>query len=136
MDKHKPFLTKRNPLNIDYDESESFKLRYLLPTYWLTWIGISFSSLLVFTPQTLRIVIGKLIGLCIYTFNKKRADIARTNIKMCFPNMDNRSIEKMTSRYFSNLGRTFTDFPILWWKKDEAIQKIIEVQQKVLSNGL
>ena len=128
MDKHKPFLTKRNPLNIDYNESENFNLKYLLPTYWLTWIGISFSLLLIFIPQPLRIVIGKFIGLCIYTFNKKRVDIAKTNIKMCFPNMDNASIENMTSKYFSNLGRTFTDFPILWWKKDKAVQKIIEVK--------
>ena len=43
MDKHKPFLTKRNPLNIDHNESERFNLKYLLPTYWLTWIGILFS---------------------------------------------------------------------------------------------
>ena len=42
--------------------------------------------------------------------------------------MDNASIENMTFKYFSNLGRTFTDFPILWWKKDEAVQKIIEVK--------
>ena len=99
MDKHKPFLTKRNPLNIDHNESERFNLKYLLPTYWLTWIGILFSLLLVFTPQALRILIGKFIGLCIYTFNKKRVDIAKTNIKMCFPNMDNASIENMTSKY-------------------------------------
>ena len=103
MDKHKPFLTKRNPLNIDHNESERFNLKYLLPTYWLTWIGILFSLLLVFTPQAIRISIGKLMGLCIYTFNKKRVDIAKTNIKMCFPNMDNASIENMTFKYFLSL---------------------------------
>ena len=53
MDIHKPFLTKCNPLNIDHNESERFNLKYLLPTYWFTWIGILFSLLLVFTPQAI-----------------------------------------------------------------------------------
>tara|TARA_Y100000996_G_scaffold415221_1_gene408793 strand:+ start:2755 stop:3741 length:987 start_codon:yes stop_codon:yes gene_type:complete len=128
MDKRKPFLTKSNPLNYDHSKSENFSLKYLLPTYWITWIGILFSLLLIITPQNLRIVIGKFIGLCIYTLNKKRVDIAKTNIKMCFPTMDDISIRKMTHKYFSNLGRAFADFPILLWRRDEVVQKMIEVK--------
>ncbi|GIS46228.1 MAG: hypothetical protein Ct9H90mP18_05600 [Gammaproteobacteria bacterium] len=42
--------------------------------------------------------------------------------------MDKASIENMTSKNFSNLGRTFTDFPILWWKKMRLSKKIFEVK--------
>ena len=128
MEKHKPFLTQSNPINYDFKERERFLIKYLLPNYWITWIGILFSLLLSMLPHHLRIFTGKFIGICIYHFNKKRVDIARTNIKMCFPNMDIQSIEIMIKNYFSNLGRSFADFPVLWWKNNDSIQKMIEVK--------
>ncbi len=127
MEKHKPFLTHNNPIDYDFTERERFVLKYLLPNYWITWIGILFSLLLSILPHRLRMIAGKIIGSCIYLFNKKRVDIARTNIKMCFTNMDVQSIENMTKNYFLNLGRTFADFPVLWWKNNNSVQKMIEV---------
>ena len=114
----KPFLSDKNPLNLHKDKCEKFHLNYLLPNYWLTWLLILISFFLTYFPHSFRMMLGSLLGKFIYLINKKRRNIAKVNISLCFKNITKKESERILTKYFSWLGRTFLDMPTLWWKNN------------------
>ena len=128
LKKHKPFLSKHNPLNIKEYECEQFSYKFFLPNYWLTWLGILLSLILNYLPHIIRIQLGTLIGIVIYITNKKRRNIAKTNISLCFKSMPDKDVDNLVRKYFKNLGRTFVDIPILWWRSDKVLKSVCKVK--------
>ena len=128
LKKHKPFLSKHNPLNIKEYECEQFSYKFFLPNYWLTWLGILLSLILNYLPHIIRIQLGTLIGIVIYITNKKRRNIAKTNISLCFKSMSDKDVDNLVRKYFKNLGRTFIDIPILWWRSDKVLKSVCKVK--------
>jgi len=128
LKKHKPFLSKHNPLNIKEYECEQFSYKFFLPNYWLTWLGILLSLILNYLPHIIRIQLGTLIGIVIYITNKKRRNIAKTNISLCFKSMSGKDVDNLVRKYFKNLGRTFVDIPILWWRSDKVLKSVCKVK--------
>ena len=133
----KPFLSDKNPLNLHKDKCEKFHLNYLLPNYWLTWLLILISFFLTYFPHSFRMMLGSLLGKFIYLINKKRRNIAKVNISLCFKNITKKESERILTKYFSWLGRTFLDMPTLWWKNNKSLQKICDIENiKYLENEL
>ena len=109
----KAFLSKKNPLNIDFTTAESFSYAYLMPQYWFSWILILFSFILIYLPKKIRINIGSLLGIFIKVSNTKRSRIVMTNLSLCFKSMSNKERKIIHDNYFKNLGKTILDIPSL-----------------------
>ncbi len=126
----KPFLSKKNPLNINQNESESFSMMYLLPNYWFTWLLILFSFVLSYMPQLFRNILGNIVGKIIMTINSKRRNIVMTNLALCFKNKTKNEIKNLCNSYFNYLGRTFIDLPLLWWRTNKSLQNSCQIINK------
>ena len=126
----KPFLSKNNPLNISKSNGEHFSLKYLLPHYWLTWLLLLLSFLLSFMPNTIRVMLGNIVGKLIFLTNSKRRNIVITNLSLCFKSKSQIQINNLCKAYFIYLGRAFIDMSLLWWRSNSFLQKNCEVFNK------
>ena len=126
--KPKPFVSINNPMGLAVNEGESFSYNYLSPKYWLAWIIILVSFFLAYTPKILRDVLGTFVGLIIYKTNIKRRRIAEKNISLCFKNKSDAEKINITRNYFKNLGCSYLNIPVLWWKNNKSLQKVCSVE--------
>ena len=126
----KLFCSKRNPLDIPFKDSEKFTLKLIFPKYWLTWIVILFSFPLSLFPRKMRDLLGKSLGLVIYFLNSKRRNIVFTNLSLCFKEKSKTELEAISKDYFQNLGKSFLDMSILWWKSSQSLRGMTKIENK------
>ncbi|MBL7004469.1 MAG: hypothetical protein ISR69_10625 [Gammaproteobacteria bacterium] len=102
----------------------TFKYSFLLPQYWLIWLGILLLSLYQFLPKLIKTKISRSIGLRTYRKNHKRRHIVETNLKICFPNEDTQTLAK---QFF--IARTYIwfDSALLWWSSKKKLQSEIQI---------
>ncbi|NHI00738.1 MULTISPECIES: lauroyl-Kdo(2)-lipid IV(A) myristoyltransferase [Oceanimonas] len=72
-----------------------FKSRYLHPRYWPTWLAIALLWLLAWMPARARDAVASAFAPLLVTFAKKQCYIARTNIRLCFPDLSDAEVEAM-----------------------------------------
>lgn len=73
----------------------AFKPRYLHPRYWPTWLAIALLWLLAWLPVRLRDRVAGALAPLLIRFAKKQCYIARTNIRLCFPELGEAEVERM-----------------------------------------
>ena len=122
----KPFISKNNPYGESELNGELFKYQYLYPRYWLTWSFLGLSFLVAYLPKYLRALLGELIGRILYNFGKSKKDIVEINMKLTFDELSLEDRVKLSKLFFRNLGHMYINLPLLWWKSDRALQKIID----------
>ncbi|AKD37715.1 lipid A biosynthesis (KDO)2-(lauroyl)-lipid IVA acyltransferase [Pasteurella multocida subsp. multocida OH4807] len=62
-----------------------FSWSYLLPRYWMIWLGILGLLVLAFVPFRLRDWLARKMGLVVARKAKKQAHRAKVNLQYCFP---------------------------------------------------
>jgi lauroyl/myristoyl acyltransferase len=86
----------------------AFQLRHagswlLVGVLWLcAWLPLSASRLL-----------GAAMGLLMMAANRKRREIARINLALCFPERDERDRARLLRRHFITSGQALTDYGLL-----------------------
>lgn len=73
---------------------------FLLPKYWLVWLGILALILLAFVPFRLRDKLAAKIGIIVAKKAKKQRHRARVNLKYCFPDWTDSHREKVIDDMF------------------------------------
>lgn len=105
-----------------------FELPFLGPRYWgygmlveLIWVA----SLL---PRAASGRIGSQLGDLFLRANPKRRNIAETNIKLCFPEYDKETRERMVIDHFRAYGRGIIDLGLVWWKPASRLESLFTVR--------
>ncbi len=106
--------------------SESFRAGFLHPRYFGTWTLLGVLAITYLLPRRAAMAIGAAIGRQFYRRNRKRRDIARINIGMCFPDLEPRQRERMVLEHFEFYGRNVVDFGLVWWASRESMERWIE----------
>ena len=122
----KPFISKNNPFGESVADGEGFKNKYYHPRYWLTWSFLGLSFLVAYLPKQLRALLGNLIGKILYNFGKSKKDIVEINMKLTFDELSAEDRVSLSKLFFRNLGHMYINLPLLWWRCDSALQKIID----------
>lgn len=98
------------------------------PRHWPSWIGFGALRLLTWLPYRHLMSIGRMIGLMFYRVAKRRAEIARINIRLCFPELDDGQVEQRIREHFKSTGMGIMDFAIAWWWPEERIDALFSVE--------
>jgi lauroyl/myristoyl acyltransferase len=122
----KPFISKNNPFGEPDNNGELFVYSYLTPRYWLTWLFLGLSFLFVYLPKYPRIIFGDLVGKILYNIGSSKKSIVDINLKLTFSELSTKERDKLCKSFFRNLGHMYVNLPLLWWKKDNELQKIID----------
>lgn len=106
-----------------------FRLRLLHPRYWLTWFGLTLFYIVVFLPAPITDWLGVRLGSLAASKNKKRCNIVKTNLTLCFPDKSQTEIERLVEAHFQAQFRSLLHYAILWWRPE------FMVREKILTAG-
>ncbi|VAW57503.1 hypothetical protein MNBD_GAMMA07-2643 [hydrothermal vent metagenome] len=120
MNQKKPLKPKSSRI---YDKQ--FKLSYLKPMYWGTWIAAAFLWLTLFFPRVLLDELANKLGDVFRRLNKKRSRIARINIDLCFPELKDEEKDALIKNSFRHQARSILYYGIIWWAPKSSLQKRI-----------
>ena len=93
-------------------------------------------KILSFLPQRLQFFLGRCLGYAFYLLFKKRREIARWNLKKCFPLKKEKEINNILKKSFFRIGESLFEFLNAFWASDKKIKKLItnfEEVKKIIS---
>lgn len=105
-----------------------FSFSLLHPRYWLTWLGIfSLYLVVILLPYPIIRFIGKQFGLLTMTLLKRRVNIARRNLQLCFPNMSITERETLLRENFISTGIAIFETGMAWFWSDKRVRRHAEI---------
>ena len=122
--------------SIPHNLKPNFKLSFLHPKYFLTWLGMGLIYLCKFLPYKVIILLGRILGSLLYGVSPHRKQIAKTNIELCFPYKNEQEVLYLLKEHFKNIGIGIFELAIAWWSSKKAIKnlKVCTKNLEVLKN--
>lgn len=102
-----------------------FRLSLLQPQHWPTWLGLGLFFIITLLPASLIDKLGCRLGRYAAGKNKKRFNIVKTNLALCFPDKSPVEIEQMVLDHFQAQIRSVMHYYILWWRPMFLVRKKI-----------
>ena len=94
---------------------------------FLSLFAVFLFWLLHFLPAPVLAMLGRGLGLLVYSIASRRRKIAAINLAWCFPELDEFARKDLLKANFLTLGRSILDRGILWWGTQERINRLIKV---------
>ncbi len=104
-----------------------FKLEYLHPAYWGTWLLVFFLFVVFLLPASVQDVMANLLGDLGRNLNKKRRRIARKNIELCFPELSVENRKQLLKANFRHQARSVLHYGLIWWAPMWMLKRRIRV---------
>ena len=92
-----------------------FKLTFLLPKYWLTWLAVFILYSISWLPYKWQLGLGRLLGRFLFKISSKRKHVADVNLKLCFPDMSEQERQHFLKKNFENTGIALFETGMGWW---------------------
>lgn len=105
-----------------------FSARLLGPRWWPTWFALGVVRLIVWLPIRLQLALGERLGLALGRVAKRRREVVRTNLRLCFPQMPEAERESLVDRHFAALGRGVFETALAWFASDARLYPHCEVE--------
>ncbi len=118
---HNKIIKKKSALVYDI----GFKFSYLKPMYWGVWITLVFLWLMMFLPGSALDSVANKLGDLFRNLNKKRRRIARINIDLCFPELNEEEKKELIRKNFRHQARSVLYYGIIWWAPKFILKKRI-----------
>jgi KDO2-lipid IV(A) lauroyltransferase len=99
--------------------------KYLAPRYWPIWLGIGIIKTIPWLPYGFLLRLGKTIGFLMYRGMSRRRHIGAVNIKLCFPELDDRSREDLLKRNFQSVAMAGLETALAWWASDKKLRHLV-----------
>lgn len=93
----------------------------------ITRLSIFCVWLLHFLPLVVLAQVGNVMGTLSYLLAAERRRVARINLHLCFPHLDEAAREALLRAHFRVFVRCFLERGILWWGSKERILSLIHV---------
>jgi len=100
---------------------------FLLPKYWLTWVGLGVMRGLELLPYSAQLHAGAAIGALLKLLPLPYLRIARRNIDLCMPSLPEKDRAELVARHCRSLGIGLIETADAWWRSDRWINKLAEV---------
>ncbi len=76
-------------------------------------------------PRRFQLLLGKFLGFIFFSLSKQRREIARWNLKKCFPEKNSTEINLILKASFYRLGEAIFEFLNASWMSDRKLKKLI-----------
>ena len=93
----------------------NFKLSFLLPKYWITWLGVIILYSISWLHYKFQLTLGRMVGRLLFKIGKSRRHVALRNLQLCFPDMPNEEHQKILKKNFENTGIALFETGMGWW---------------------
>lgn len=108
--------------------------KLIRPKHWPSWLGIAVLYCISRLPYRTEMAIGKGIGKLMYLLVPRRRHITRVNIKLCFPELNEKEQDRLIKNIFASVGMGIIETGIAWFWPEHKLQKIFHVhhQERVI----
>jgi KDO2-lipid IV(A) lauroyltransferase len=104
-----------------------FRLRYLAPRHWPTWLGLGLMRALCLLPTPWLLGFGAALGALFGRLLRGRRHVVQINLKLCFPELDHQARETLVDAHFRALGAGVFEAGLAWWASDARLAPLGEV---------
>lgn len=108
--------------------SPQFSWRFLLPQYWLLWLGVALMYLISWLPYRLLMWFGSKLGVLLFKLMKSRQKVARRNLELCFPEQSAAEREKLVWQNAEETGKAMFETVIAWWWPDWRVKRLAHLK--------
>ncbi len=84
--------------------------------------------LLHWLPLPVLAVLGQVLGILLYVIVAKRRHVAKVNLRLCFPELDEAARSRLARTHFRLLGRSLLERGLLWWASPARLSRLIRVE--------
>ena len=91
-------------------------------------LGIALFWLLHWLPLPVLARFGEGLGMVLYILAAPRRHIVATNLRLCFPDMDQKTRNKLARAHFRVLGRSMLEHGLSWWASPERLKRLIQLK--------
>lgn len=105
-----------------------FRTYFLHPRFWLLWLGLGLLWLLVQLPYAALLRLGRVLGALMYRVAGARRRIARRNLELCFPRLDEAARERLLKDNFASTGIAFFEMAMSWWWPRARLQRLAHIE--------
>lgn len=117
-----------------------FSWKFLLPNYWLIWLGAFILFCLIQLPYPIIRKLGFGFGKLLKRIAAKRVFVAKRNIDLCFPHWSQEKREQVFQDNINRTGMALFETAMGWWWSSKRMQKHCKVEgfekiQAVLDSG-
>lgn len=93
-----------------------------------TRLAIGALWLLHFLPLGALARIGTFAGDVLRALGTERREVARTNLRLCFPDWDETRREAVLKAHFRAVGRSILEATIAWWASEARLRRIVRIE--------
>lgn len=111
----------------EYLHAYCFSWKLVHPKYWGVWLLIGLLWSITRLPLSWLNKIGVLLGRLLYRLGGRRLNIARTNLKLCFPHLSEEERESLLKCHLEAVGFAFIEPGIAWWASDKKIATLYTI---------
>jgi KDO2-lipid IV(A) lauroyltransferase len=101
---------------------------YLHPRFWPTWVGIGLLRLLAAMPYPLQLFVGRRLGDLVYLSSRRRRQVVRINLEMCFPDLDADERNRLLRLTFRSVGITLAETAFSWWGSEARLKSLYRIE--------
>lgn len=98
------------------------------PRTWPAWLGIGAMCLLARLPWAWQRGLGRLLGGLLRALLRERRAIARRNLELCFPQLDDAARRALLRGHFAALGIGLFEFARAWWGSVAPLRRGLQVE--------
>lgn len=91
-------------------------------------MGLALLRVSLLLPYRHQQGLGRALGRALYRTMRKRREVARRNLQICFPHWNESRREHLAVRHFENLGLSVFDSALAWWGADTKLKPLAQTQ--------
>ena len=92
------------------------------------YLALGLAWLLHWLPLGMQAAIGRGLGRVLHRLARSRREIARRNLALCFPELDESRREALLREHFGWLGRSLVEHGLLWFASADRLKRLIHVE--------
>ena len=94
----------------------------------MTRFGLALIWLLHWLPLAVLAPMGRAAGLLLYGLAGERRRVVLTNLRLCFPELQDDERVRLARRHFAAFARALLEHGILWWGSRERVMRMVRVE--------
>ena len=95
------------------------------------YAGVALLKILSLLPYKLLVSIGHGLGFIAARLPGDRNRVVKTNLQLCFPDLNENEINDLSKKHWRLLGRSLVEKSIIWLGSENQLSRMIEVRSAV-----
>jgi len=100
----------------------------LHPRFWGVWLMLLSFRALALLPYRVLLPLGRVFGRVLYHASPDRREVARTNLRLCFPELDAAARERLLRDHFGSLGMAVCETAMAFFWSDRRLAPLAHIE--------